>query len=265
MPLAETTYLAVREWFAQRTGIDLGPNKQALVESRLHRWVDPNESLDDSLQSCLRSGDSRQASRLVDALVTNETYFFREPAHFQYLARLASARQSPLRCWSAACSSGEETWSIAMTLADHAAQDGWQVLGTDVSSQMVGRARSALYPMRRLEQMPPHYLQRFTLEGTAEYADQFLIKPALRKRVDFRTLNLLHATHTCPQQEEFDVIFLRNVLIYMDDDMRRRILNNVLRLLAPSGLLLSGHAESLSLLKLPITMVAPAIYTHAHH
>jgi chemotaxis protein methyltransferase CheR len=259
--LSPTSFRAVSDLFHRVSGIRLTEAKRALVAGRLQRLAQAcgAPDLESYVEALLRHDDAAEVTRVVDKLTTNETYFFREPQHFERLAQVAAAHGGPLRVWSAASSSGEEAYSIAMTLAEHS-RGPWEVVGTDLSTAVIDTARRGLYPLERAEGIPPAWLKRWCLKGEGEYDGQLLIAKALRERVRFQCANL---TQPLPELGRFDVIFLRNVLIYFDPPGKAAIVRRVLGCLQPQGLLFSGHAESLANLGLPVRAVASAVYAHA--
>ncbi|MBA5637306.1 methyltransferase domain-containing protein [Duganella sp. LX20W] len=243
-------------------GIFMANGKQALVSGRLAKRLAHYQLA--SYSDYLRLLESRaQPSELqvaVDLLTTNETYFFREPKHFKLLAELAQdarAKGRGLRVWSAACSSGEEPYSIAMVLADVLGDGAWEVLGTDISTRVLERARSGHYPMERATQLPQSYLKRFCLKGQQREAGTMLIERALRARVQFQHLNL---NEPLPKLGTFDVIFLRNVMIYFNLETKRQVVARLLSQLKPGGHLLIGHSETLNDICDTVQAVAPSIY-----
>ena len=197
----------------------------------------------------------------MDLLTTNETYFFREPKHFDFLRQQALAahgRTAMFRVWSAASSSGEEAYSIAMVLADCLGSDTpWEVMGSDISTRVLRGAQRAHYSAERARNIPASYLKRFCLRGTQEYQGTLLIDHALRSRVHFRQLNLNAAL---PQLGTFDIVFLRNVMIYFSDATKREVVERVIATLKPGGHFLIGHSESLSDITQAVQALAPSIY-----
>ncbi|HET8870462.1 MAG TPA: CheR family methyltransferase [Aquabacterium sp.] len=261
--LSSQQFEAVTQLFFDVSGIRLGEQKRPLVVSRLQKLAQEKgcATLDQYVDELLRQADPSEVVKVVDKLTTNETYFFREPQHFDWLARLLAQRKpggADFRVWSAASSSGEEAYSIAMLLADKLGLKGWEVIGTDLSTQMVDSARRALYPLDRARNVPPAYLKQWCLKGEGAYAGSLLIDKALRTRVHFMGANL---TQTLPEIGQFDVIFLRNVLIYFDTPGKEDIVNRVLTRLKPQGHLFTGHAESLANLNVPLKAIAPAVYS----
>jgi chemotaxis protein methyltransferase CheR len=264
--LSRKAFESVTQLFHSVSGIKLGDNKHALVSGRLQRLAQEAGETDlDAYVSRLVGGSAPAAemTRVIDRLTTNETYFFREPQHYNDLAeRLrahATSGKGEFTVWSAASSSGEEAYSVAMLMADILGNAPWQVVGTDLSNSVVESARRGLYPMDRARMVPPAYLKRFCLKGQGEHEGQVLVSKALRERVRFLTANLML---TLPQLPAFDVIFLRNVLIYFDNDAKQQIVRRVLTQLKPQGVLYTGHAESLSTLNLPVKALATAIHVH---
>ncbi|MBL8332092.1 MAG: methyltransferase domain-containing protein [Rubrivivax sp.] len=263
--LSAKAFEAVTTMFHNVSGIKLGPHKQALVAGRLQRLAQEagEPDVDAYVEKMLR-GDTpaEEMTRLVDRLTTNETYFFREPQHFKDLeARIASrSPREPFLVWSAASSSGEEAYSVSMVLADKLGRQPWQVIGTDLSTSVVEAAQRGLYPLERARMVPPDYLKRYCLKGQGKHEGSLLVARELRERVRFLQANLMQPLPELPQ---FDVIFLRNVLIYFENDAKAQIVRRVLGQLKPDGVLYIGHAESMSGLNLPIRAQTTAIYGHA--
>jgi len=204
--LSTSSFAAVSDLFHRVSGIRLTPAKHALVAGRLQRLAQECDGLDleTYVQRLLRGEDEAELTRVVDRLTTNETYFFREPEHFDILAREAAARRvSTLRVWSAASSSGEEAYSIAMTLAECAAAPKWEIVGTDLSTAMVETARTGLYPMERAQNVSLDLLRRHCLKGEGHYAGRLLISRDLRRNVRFECANL---TQPLPDIGQFDLV-----------------------------------------------------------
>ncbi len=264
MQLSERAFDVVADAFHRVSGIRLVPAKRQLVIGRLQKLAAERglHSLDDYVDQVIRGGDQAELVRVVDRLTTNETYFFREPAHFDFLSEVV-ARKRPggeFRVWSAASSSGEEAYSIAMLLADKIGPQGWKIIGTDLSTAMVDAARRGLYPLERARNTSPQYLKRFCKKGSGPYEGQLLVNKELRANVHFQPANLMQPL---PDIGEFDVVFLRNVLIYFDAPSKLDIVRRVSPLIKHGGFLFTGHSESLSNLPTGLTNVRPAIYARA--
>ncbi|HQC94794.1 MAG TPA: CheR family methyltransferase [Aquabacterium sp.] len=264
--LSSQAFSAVTRLFHSVSGIRLTEAKHALVTGRLQRLASEagEPDVETYVERLLRGGaPAQEMQRLIDRLTTNETYFFREPQHFNHLAdrlpRVPAGQQ--FNVWSAASSSGEEAYSVAMLLSDQLAHAPWQVIGTDLSVSMVESARCGLYTFDRARMVPETYLKRFCLKGQGAQTGQVLLERSLRAKVRFEPANLMQPLPDWLPQ--FDVIFLRNVLIYFDNEAKAEIVRRVLGRLKPGGVLYIGHAESLSNLGLPLRMLATAVHTHA--
>ena len=261
--ISEPAYQAIRDFIYRAAGINLGPSKQMLVSSRLNTRLAQHGFHDfDQYVDLLNSpGGAVERQVTVDLLTTNETYFFREAEHFKLLRELALAhhpRGRRFRLWSAASSSGEEAYSIAMVLDDYFGQSvSWEIFGSDVSSRIVRKAREGLYLRHRIDAIPPEFLKRYCLKGSGEFDGYLLIDGQLRSRTRFAKLNLIEPL---PDIGRFEAIFLRNVLIYFDSETKEKILHNLLPRLRENGLLFIGHSESLKNMNLPIEAVAPTVY-----
>lgn len=208
------------------------------------------------------AGDETEFQIMVDLLTTNETSFFREPKHFDLLRRIAaesSHRDGSFRVWSAACSSGEEPYTIAMVLMDTLG-DGqpWDITATDISTRILDRARSAHYALERARTIPRDILRKYCLKGVRSQEGTFLIAPELRQRVTFRHLNLFQPLPD--NLGQFDVIFLRNVMIYFDMDTKRKVVANLIPRLRREGYFLVGHSETLGGITDQLASEKPSIY-----
>jgi chemotaxis protein methyltransferase CheR len=260
--LSDQEFTQFQHFIHQAAGISLSPAKKALVSGRLGKRVAQHGLSSFGEYFRLISRDDAQGERqmAVDLLTTNETYFFREPKHFDLLRKLAQAargRSEPFRVWSAASSSGEEAYSIAMVLADCLDQQPWEIIGSDISSRILERARTGHYIEARTRHIPPDYLKRFCLKGTGSQEGTVLVARALRSRVSFVPANLIEPL---PQLGRFDVIFLRNVMIYFNNDTKRLVVAQLLERLKPGGHFLVGHSESLNDISSAVEPVAPSIY-----
>jgi chemotaxis protein methyltransferase CheR len=243
-------------------GITLSSAKKALVCGRLAKRLQANRlgNYTEYIELLSSGNAAAEVQTAVDLLTTNETYFFREPKHFDLLRTLALAaasRPQPFRVWSAASSTGEESYSIAMVLADCLGSAAWEVVGSDISVRVLQRARTAHFPLERTRHIPPAYLKRYCLKGTGEQEGTLLVERALRSRVSFAQVNL---NTELPRMGSFDVIFLRNVMIYFNGDTKREVVARVLRQLAPGGHFFIGHSESLNEISTAVDQLAPSIY-----
>jgi chemotaxis protein methyltransferase CheR len=260
-PLAASDFAWIRDFLYARTGIVLKDGKQALVTGRLARRL-RHHGLSSYAEYFRLLGvpGSAETGIAIDLLTTNETYFFREPTHFDFLRQMVQERviaSRPVRVWSAASSSGEEAFTIAMTLEDALDGGPFEVVGTDISSRVLERARLALYPIDAAAKIPPPLLRRFCLKGKDEYDGYLAVSTALTAKVTFRPANLIEPL---PDLGRFDVIFLRNVMIYFDNETKAPLVERVTRLLRPGGFLLVSHSETLSGMQGGLRLVRPSIY-----
>lgn len=243
-------------------GISMSAAKKPLITSRLAKRVKLCQlaSYGEYFSFITSARGKEELQEAVDALTTNETHFFREPKHFEFLRqRIIPARQAGkgLRIWSAACSSGEEPYSIAMMLDELLGKEPWEVVASDISARILVRARSGLFPIERGVEIPKPYLTRYCLKGVDKHDGSLLIAKLLRDRVRFISHNL---TQPAPRFELFDVIFLRNVMIYFDHETKRQVVARLMPLLRPGGYFLVGHSESLNGVTDDLRLVVPAVY-----
>lgn len=253
-------------WFQRfifdAAGISMAASKKALVTGRLGKRLQAHQlsTFTDYLK-LLSSGQApAEVQTAIDLLTTNETYFFREPKHFDFLRKWAAkapASGPPLRVWSAASSTGEEAYSIAMVLADVMPGGRWEVVGTDISTRVLRHAQTGHFSMERARHIPAPYLKRFCLKGQDVHEGTLLVDKSLRRHVKFCHANLDGAL---PSIGTFDMIFLRNVMIYFNGDTKRQIVARVLSLLKPGGYFLIGHSESLNDISTAVQSLAPSIY-----
>ncbi len=249
------------------TGINLGEQKRELVYSRLARRLRALQLRSFAEYRELLGRDARELTELCNAITTNLTAFFREPHHFQYLRDqwlipLAAARSGTrrLRIWSAACSSGEEAYSIAMTVAETLTDPAhWDVriLATDLDSEMLARARLGIYAPERLHGVSPPRLQRFFIEHREGGVVSQRIAPEVAALVAFKQLNLVRAL---PMKGPLDAVFCRNVVIYFDKDTQRDLFARIARLQRPGDLLFLGHSESLFRVSESYALIGKSIY-----
>ena len=251
------------EFLADRTGIELKPGKESMVMGRLDRRL-RHHGLSSYTEyfGLLVDGDPLESQMAVDLLTTNETYFFREPKHFDFLREVFSTfprRSEPVRIWSAASSTGEEAWTIAMTLDDCLpAGQAWSILGTDISSRVLETARRAMYPIEAAEKIPPNLLRSYCLRGRDEYEGFLAIDARLRERVTFHEANLIELPTGLGT---FDLVFLRNVMIYFGTETKRTIVRQMASMLRPGGHFIVSHAETLNGIgDGRLRLVRPSIY-----
>jgi chemotaxis protein methyltransferase CheR len=258
--LHDHEFASFRQMIHRIAGITMSPTKKALVAGRLAKRLKQHglSSYEAYFQLISRQQDELQVA--VDLLTTNETHFFREQKHFDFLRQRVLPQRDPgraFRVWSAASSSGQEAYSLAMLLADELGQAAWEVFASDISTKVLDQARTALYPMEQSTEIPAAYLKAYCLKGVASQAGQFTLEPALRRRVRFQQINL---NERLPQVGEFDVVLLRNVMIYFDAETKRQVVARLLQHLRPGGWFIVGHSESLNGLARDLVAERPSVY-----
>jgi chemotaxis protein methyltransferase CheR len=265
--LSEANYEFIRRLVYEKSRIDLGPDKKALVASRLTKRLRALRMANyDSYCGLLKTkrGADEELSNLIDVISTNHTHFFRESRHFDFLRDTAipqwrAKNQSALRIWSAACSSGEEPYTLAIVLAEALGLEAdWRIMATDISTRMLATARAGVYSADRLSHVLPERRGRYFQKGVGSSEGQFRVKDELRRRVDFAQINLLQGNY--PFHAKFDVILCRNVMIYFDRDTQETLVNKLAQHLHTGGYLMVGHSESLSAIRHGLAPLQPALY-----
>ena len=238
-------FARISELLHQRTGILLAPGKETLVMGRLDKRLRQLglTSYGEYLELLRTAGDELRFA--IDALTTNETYFFREPQHFDFLRTVvvpAARAGRSLRVWSAAGSTGEEAYTIAMTLADAMPGRPWEVVATDISTKVLRTAQRGVYPLAAADRIPDGLLRRFCRRGRDEYEGLMAVAREVRTRVKFMRANLLD---NLTDLGRFDVIMLRNVMIYFDTPTKTALVRRLTDMLHVGGYLMVSHSESL--------------------
>ncbi|SOC23712.1 CheR family methyltransferase [Rhodobacter maris] len=271
--LAERDFNRIAELINGKTGIRLPPGKRTMIEARLRKRVRAHGMA--NMEAYCRflfdeGGLETEASHLVDVVTTNKTDFFREPDHFRFLAGPGIAalmtqhqheRSPHLHFWSAASSNGAEAYTLAMVLSsliDRNRRFDFSILGTDISTAMLRHAHRAVYPSDFVAPVPGQMRHRYLLQARDPRQNEVRIVPELRERVRFAHLNLMDRTY--PFEHHFDVIFLRNVLIYFEREVQVAVTRRLISHLRPGGYLFVGHSETSVAYDLPVRQVAPAIF-----
>lgn len=266
--ITEREFQLYQKFMYETAGIMLAPVKKVLVAARLNKRLRHYQikNYGDYFNFATNGANPEELQMMIDLLTTNETYFFREPEHFDILKNQVLPKwkeQTPFRAWSAACSSGEEPYSLAMVLMDFfGEQIEWEVLGSDISRRVLTIAEDAHYALLEGKMPPKHYLTKYCLKGVRSQEGTFLVDKKIRQHVRFEQINL---NTSLPNIGLFDVIFLRNVLIYFDVETKRRLVHRLLPVLKKGGHCFFGHAESLvgimdDYIHSQIYPVAPTVY-----
>ena len=263
-PLREDTYRRIVDLMYEAVGLSFGEAKLPLVSSRLSPRIQRLGlgGYEDYLELISRPDDGGEFQVAIDLLTTNETYFFREPRHFELLEQeVAALRPTSFRAWSAACSFGDEPYTIAMVLGDLQRRGtlggDWSVLGTDISDRVLRAAAAGIVPDDRLRHVTPERLKRWCLKGEGESEGKSMIRPALREHVRFGQLNLCRPIEGLGP---FDVVFLRNVLIYFDAATKVEVVDRVLTQLRPGGLFFMGTAEGRVACRTPLEPIGAGAF-----
>ena len=255
--LSTKLFEAVAQLVQAHTGIKLPATKRTMLEGRLRRRVRAAgcRSLDEYAAQVVQTQEGPEFDRLINAITTNKTEFFREPAHYEWLQNriipelVKTRKRSPamIKLWSAACSTGAEAFSAAMVLQDLMIQRRdfqYAILGTDISTEVLAEAEAAIYPSAMMDQVWSDKRARYVMPAKDPRRDISRIAPELRQRVTFRQLNLTDSSYSV--DGDVDVIFCRNVLIYFQREMQEAVVRKLASHLRPGGFLLLGHSESMA-------------------
>ena len=271
-PLTDKEYSFIKNLIYDKSRIDLGDNKRELVSSRLGKRLRATQknSYQEYLKFLQTDNSGTELTHLIDAISTNHTYFFREYKHFEFLdstvlpwhsTQVKKSGKRPFKVWSCASSSGEEPYSLAVHLEEYAQKDkdfSWTIDATDISTNVLDKARKGIYAEERLKEVRKDQLANFFQKGTGKWDGHYRVKDPLRSQVNFHHLNLLQTKY--PFQKPFDVIFVRNVMIYFDRETQEQLVNQLHNILRPGGYLMIGHSESLTNIRHPFQTMKPAIY-----
>lgn len=260
-PLSPQEFERIRQLARRTFGLDLKAGKEELVSSRLRRLVRDGgfRSFHEYYRHIVEEPSGIALSSMIDALATNHTAFHREPAHFEYLRtevlpRLS--RRKPVEVWSAACSTGEEAWTLAFVLNDALPSRQIHITATDISTRALQFAERAVYPADRCQGLPAAWLSRY-FDPVEAAEPGWRVSARLRCQATFRRVNLVER-YTWPCR--FPIIFCRNVMIYFDGDTQAEVVRQLSEWLEPGGYLFVGHAESLTRISHSLEYVRPAVY-----
>jgi chemotaxis protein methyltransferase CheR len=259
-PLAPHEFEQIRRLAHRAFGLDLKPGKEELVSSRLGKLVRGGgfRSFQEYYRHIVEDQTGQALASMIDALTTNHTSFLRESDHFEFLRRELLPRFNPaetVEIWSAACSTGEEVWTLACVLSDSLGPRRFQIRASDISQRALRFAERGAYSAERCAGIPPPWLGRHF--ETADGGSTFRVSAALRSQASFRRINLVDH-YMWPRR--FSVIFCRNVMIYFDAPTQERVVRQLAEWLEPGGHLFVGHAESLTRISHGLEYVRPAVY-----
>ncbi len=260
--ITDSEFNSFRAFIYDQTGINLSDEKKTLVISRLSKRLRHYaiNTFKEYYELVVASSESGERQVVIDLLTTNETYFFREPKHFSFLEKEILSKWKggrTLRVWSAASSTGEEAYSIAMLMDDMLGNHPWEIFGSDISSRVLKTAQQGHYQLQRIDGIPKAYLRKYCLKGVGEHDGTLLVDKTLRSKVTFASVNLKKPLGNVGL---FDIIFLRNVLIYFDVETKKQIIKQLVEKLKPDGYLFIGHSESLKGIHDGLETVIPTVY-----
>ncbi len=267
-PLKAREFAKIRQLACDTFGLDLRTGKETLVSARLSKQIRHSgcRSFGEYYERVVADPTGELLVHLIDALTTNHTSFFREPAHFDFLRKTFLPEwkdRASVDIWSAACSTGEEAYSIAMCILEElgaAAPGKVRILATDISTRVLATAGRGIYPAERFESLGSMQLRGHWLRGEGDWAGCYRAKRELRALIEFRRHNLMQPV---PTPGHFPLIFCRNVMIYFDKPTQQRVVERLTGCLEPGGYLLTGHAESLTGIEHGLRYVQPAVYRQA--
>ncbi len=251
-------------------GIQMPDSKKVLLEGRLQKRIRINQlkNFSEYIEYLFSdAGKSRELPFFIDAVSTNKTDFYREPHHFDFLREkflpefIKNNRH--LKVWSAAASSGEEPYTIAIELREFIEKNigfTYEMLGTDISTEILQKASKGIYDIKRVEIIPLHLKKKYFLRSKNSEKKTVKVTPILQKNLRYRTTNLTAQLVGIPN--DFDLVFCRNVLIYFNRQMQEKVINSICTKLKPGGYLFLGHSESTTGINAPLTQVAPTIYRY---
>ena len=255
----------IRDLAYQKFGLDLRHGKERLVSSRLGKQIRAGgfTSFDEYFRHVSSDGTGEALIAMIDSLTTNHTSFLREQQHFQFLTETvlpAYLDRPRIDIWCAASSTGEEPYSILLSLLNELGArrtPDVRIQASDISTRVLTAARKGIYSAERLAALPPDWMRRFFLRGEGKSQGLYRVKPDLAAKIEFRRVNLMDPF---PESVVFQVIFCRNVMIYFDQKTQENVVNRLAACLEPGGYLFVGHAESLTAIRHDLQYVKPAVY-----
>jgi len=270
--LSPASFARLAKYITDELGIKMPESKASMIQSRLLRRARELGlgSVEEYGEYFFASAHAEEREQFINAVTTNKTDFFREPAHFEFLVRTvlpamprdASSRFGlSIKAWSAGCSSGEEPYTLAMVLNEYGVgKPGFDygILATDVSTRVLERARSGIYPESLIAPVPPDLRRKYLWRSRAKTEAQVRVVPDLRRRITFHQLNFMDEDYSI--RDIFDFVFFRNVMIYFDRPTQEAVIAKICRNLAPGGYLFVGHSESLAGLDVPVKLVQTSVF-----
>lgn len=259
--LKDDEFVIFQKIIFREAGINLNDKKKILVQSRLFKRILFYKLNSYAEYIRLVQINKQELNEMVNLLTTNETYFFREIEHFEFLKQVVIPQyqyKNKLRIWSAAASVGAEAYSAAMILDSTMSKNSWEIVGTDINSDVIKKARIGLYPEKWVEKIPQAFRSEYCLKGKGQHEGQFLIDRVLIPNMKFQTANLLEPN---VDLGKFGLIFLRNVLIYFDVKTKQKVVDNVVDRLEIGGYFIISLTENLNMIEIPkLKQVRTSVY-----
>lgn len=259
--ISDKEFKSFQSFIFDEAGISMADSKKQLVLNRLSKRLRHYKltRFRDYFDLVHKPEYSSEKQMLIDLLTTNETYFFREHKHFDFLDEviLSSFRGRQFRCWSAACSNGAEPYTLGMVLDNKLGTGRWDVLATDISSRILQEAAQATYPMQEAEKIPHNLLIKYCLKGVRAQKGVMQIDKKIINGIKFQHMNL---NGRIPDVGKFDLIMLRNIMIYFDRETKIKLVGELIKKLHPGGYLIIGHSETLTAVTDKLKMIKPSIY-----
>jgi chemotaxis protein methyltransferase CheR len=264
------TFARFKEFIETNLGIKIPPSKKIMLESRLSKRLRALK-MPDYEQYCdyvfSPEGFDREIQQLIDVVTTNETDFFRENNHFEYLSStvlpelVGEKKLNELNVWSVAASTGQESYTLAMVLEEFAKKGNsfrYRILGTDISSKVLKIAETGIYTEHQAGKIPDAMKRKYCMKSRNAEQKTLRFKPEIRDKIMFRQLNLMDSSY--PIKKQYHIVFCRNVFIYFDRPTQKKVLERIYSVLAPGGYLFMGHSENIGSVQLALTSVSSAVY-----
>jgi chemotaxis protein methyltransferase CheR len=267
--LTDKNFRRLAEFIHGYSGIKMPANKRTMLEGRLRRRMRATRigNVNDYCRYLFEDdGMAAEVIHLIDAVTTNKTEFFREPAHFEFmtkkgLAALAAAGRREIKIWSSACSTGAEPYTIAMVMDEFCGRQrgvDYSILCTDICTEVLDQAVAGVFTEQMIEPVSMERRQNYVMKAKDRSSGQVRITPRLRAKLAFARLNLMDEAY--PVETDLDIIFCRNILIYFDKATQAKVLNRLCNHLAPGGYLFLGHSESIVGIDLPVVQIANTVF-----
>jgi len=266
--LSDTEFAKLSKFIYGEYGIKMPPEKRIMLQSRLQKRLRALKiySFKDYIEYVFSKDGTNEIVHMMDVVSTNKTDFYREPAHFEYLRttilpQLYEEKKS-IKLWSAGCSSGPEVYTLAIELSEFSINNAgfdYSILGTDISTLMLKKAYSAIYAEDMVQMIPVELKRKYLLKSKDKTKKLIRVNQNLRKKAKFQRVNFMDDSY--PVNEQFDIIFCRNVLIYFDRETQEKVINKLCRHLRQGGYFFLGHSESITNINVPLKQLKPTVYS----